>query len=123
MLGEACLRIRITMSRMGFLDSLKAWLKTEASEAQDLGRKTKSRMEADLDRREADLNLSPEQRLEQLQGKISDGDSVFESLQDKIDGREALADATADLTDAPQNAEDVMDLDSEEVIPPEPPPT
>lgn len=111
------------MPSMGFLDSLKAWLKTEATEAQDLGRATKGRLEADLDRREADLNLTPEQRLDQLQDKISEGDSVFESLQDKIDGREALADAKADLADKPADADDVLDLESEEVSPPEPPPS
>ncbi len=111
------------MTPMGFLDSLKAWLKTEAAEAQDLGQATKSRLEADLDRREADLNLTPEQRLDQLQEKIAEGDSVFEGLQDKIDGREAHAEATADLADKPNQAEDVLDLESEEVVPPEPPPT
>lgn len=107
---------------MGFLDSLKSWFKAEAAEAKDLGRVTKGRLEADLDRREAELNLTPEQRLEQLQGKIADGDSVFNELQDKIDGRGALADATADLAES-ANDENVLDLESEEVIPPEPPPT
>ena len=111
------------MQGMGFLDSLKAWLKTEAAEAQDLGHATKGRLEADLDRREAELNLTPEQRLDALQDKIDGGDSVFEHLQDKIDGREAHAEATSDLADRPgADDEDVLDLDSTEVIPPETPP-
>ena len=111
------------MQGMGFLDSLKAWLKTEAAEAQDLGQATKGRMEADLDRRERELNLSPEERLDALQDKIDDGDSVFANLQDKIDGREAHAEATADLADKPADEDDdILDLESTEVIPPEPPP-
>lgn len=107
---------------MGFLDSLKSWFKTEATEAQDLGRATKSRLESDLDRREADLNLTPEQRMEKLQDQIADGDASFGDLQDKIDGRGALADANADLADAEKTAaEDIMDLESEEIVPPENP--
>ncbi len=108
---------------MGFLDSFKAWFKTEAAEAGELGRQTKGRMEAELDRREAELNATPEQRLDQLQEKIADGDSLFEELQSKVDGREALADANADIAgiDAKKD-DDVLDLESEEIIPPEPPP-
>lgn len=111
---------------MGFLDSIKSWFTTEAAEAKDLGRTTKARMEADLDRREAELKASPAERMEQLQEQIADGDATFSALQDKIDGREALADATADIADmATKDGDgdrDVLDLESEEVIPPEPPP-
>lgn len=115
---------------MGFLDSFKSWLRTEAAEAQDLGQQTKGRMEADLDRREAELNLTPEQRLDRLQDQIEDGDA-FDSLRDKIEGREALADASAEVADLGGDSAnkamgdvvgDVMDLESEEIVPPEPPP-
>lgn len=111
---------------MGFLDSFKSWLRTEAAEAQDLGRETKGRMEADLDRREAELNLTPSERLDQLQDQIADGDSTLDALRDKIEGREALAEASAEVADlgakATDGADDVLDLESEEIIPPEPPP-
>lgn len=110
---------------MGFLDSVKSWFRAEAAEAQDLGAKTKSRLEADLDRREADLELTPEQRMERLQAKIEDS-SGFDAIQDKIQGRDAMADASSEVADldraARGEAEDVMDLDSEEINPPEPPP-
>ncbi|MGH1491960.1 MAG: hypothetical protein ACRBK7_21655 [Acidimicrobiales bacterium] len=113
---------------MGFLDSFKSWLRTETAEAQDLGRQTKGRMEAELDRREGELNLTPEQRLDQLQDKIADGDSTLDSLREKIEGREALADATGEVADLGRSADgtpldNVLDLESEEVIPPEPPPS
>lgn len=107
---------------MGFLDSVKSWLRSEAAEAKDLGEKTKSRLETDLDRREAEMNLTPQERMERLQEQIEDGSS-FEAIQDKIEGREALADATADVTGLDQKArgvdDDIMDLDSEEIIPPD----
>ena len=113
---------------MGFLDSFKSWLRTETAEAQDLGRQTEGRMEAELDRREGELNLTPEQRLDQLQDKIADGDSTLDSLREKIEGREALADATGEVADLGRSADgspldNVLDLESEEIVPPEPPPS
>lgn len=108
---------------MGFLDSFKSWFKTEAAEAGELGRQTKGRLEAELDRRESELNATPAQRLEQLQEQIADGGSDFDELQAKIDGRGALADAAADVAGlGVENDPDLLDLDSEEVTPPEPPP-
>jgi hypothetical protein len=111
---------------MGFLDSIKSWFRTEAAEARDLGQDTMGRMEADLNRREAELNLTPEERFDQLQQEISDGDSALDALRDKIEGREAVAEASADVADldrqAVERAQDVLDLDSEEITPPEPPP-
>lgn len=111
---------------MGFLDSVKAWFQSEAAEARDLGQDTKGRLERELDRREADLALTPEERLEQLQSKIED-DSGFAAIQDRIEHKEALADAAADVTGIDDKvrdaASDVLDLESEEIVPPEQPPT
>lgn len=110
---------------MGFLDSVKAWFQNEAAEARDLGQETKGRLERELDRREADLARTPEERLEQLQSQIED-DSGFAAIQDRIENRGALADATSDVSDIDNKvrdaAADVLDLESEEVIPPEQPP-
>lgn len=106
---------------MGFLESVKSWFRSEAAEARQVGRSTKTRLERDLERREAELAATPEQRLEQLQGKIADGDATFEDIQGKIDGRGALADATTDVADIDRPAkDDVLDLDSEEIDPPDP---
>ncbi len=108
---------------MGFLDSVKSWFRSEAAEAGELGRETKTRLERDLDRREAELAATPEQRLEQLQDQIADGDTTFGDLQSKIDGRGALADATADVAGIDRrDQDDVLDLDSEEIDPPDPGP-
>lgn len=115
---------------MGFLDSLKAWFRTEAAEAQDVGRGVKARMEADLDRREAELSASPQERFEQLQESMAANDGALDDLRAKIEGRGAMADASAEVADidaaqrrADGGADEVLDLESEEIIPPEPPPT
>ncbi|MEL6982652.1 MAG: hypothetical protein AAFO29_09545 [Actinomycetota bacterium] len=94
---------------MGFLDSLKTWLRTESADAKDLLGDTKSRMESDLDRREGELAASPAERLEQMQAQIADDDS-FGSLRDKIEGRAAKADAVEELADTPDADEDA-DID------------
>lgn len=111
---------------MGFLDSVRSWFRTEAAEAREVGQQARSRMEADLDRREAELNLTPAERMEQLQQQIDDNSS-FEAIQDRIEGLGATAEATADVADTDKAARDaaneVLDLPSEEVIPPEPPPS
>ena len=110
---------------MGFLDSVKAWFRTETAEAKDVGRGLRDRMDADLSRREAELEMTPEERLDQLTESI-EGDTSLDDLRSKIEGREALAEATADVAgiDAEQRAaaDDVLDLESEEIVPPEPPP-
>ncbi|MEM7321924.1 MAG: hypothetical protein AAF531_02465 [Actinomycetota bacterium] len=110
---------------MGFLDSVRSWFRAEAAEARDLGDRTKSRLEADLDRREAELNLTPEERMARIQEEIQD-DTGFAAIQDRIENRVAGADAAADVADvdgaARAAAEEALDLPSEEVIPPEPPP-
>ena len=112
---------------MGILDSLKAWFRAEAAEARDLGRETKGRLETELDRREAELAATPTERLEQLQSEIADGDATFGELQSKIEGRGLRADADAEVSHLDRAArgqghDDILDLESEEIIPPEPPP-
>lgn len=110
---------------MGFLDSLKSWLRTESADAKDLLGDTHSRMESDLDRREAELAASPAERLEQLQNQIAEDDS-FGSLRDKIEGRAAKADAVEELAVEPDGAEgadpDHADIEDAEVVGETPPP-
>lgn len=101
---------------MGFLDSLKTWLRTESADAKDLLGDTTTRLESDLNRREAELGASPAERLEQLQDQIAEDDS-FGSLRDKIEGRSAKADAVDELADIPdQSGTDGADIEDADVI-------
>lgn len=95
---------------MGFWQSVKAWLTTEAKEAKDVGDELQDRLSSDLDRRERELNETPEQAMERLQSKIDDQEDAFSAVADKIDRTEAKADAVSEL-----EAEDVLDLPSEEI--------
>lgn len=111
---------------MGFLDSLKAWLKTETSEFSDAKRDLEGRIDSGLNKRERQLNETPEEAMERLQQEIADGESSFHDIEDKIGHTQAKADAVADLADntadgttdvAAGEVEDILDLDSEEIDP------
>lgn len=101
---------------MGLLDSLKSWLSSEASEAADVGRNTKGRLEADLDRREAELAATPAERMEQLQAKIAEGDDSFDDLRSKIEGRELKAEAVSEVAEIDAEAAGATDAIVDAVI-------
>ena len=71
---------------MGFLDSIKSMLSA--------GTET---LEEEVSRREAELNATPEQRMEMLQDEIEGNDDAFDQIQSKIDNKGAKALATAEL--------------------------
>lgn len=79
---------------MTWLDRVRAWLGQEKAELDDVRRG----LEADLDRRERQLQETPEQRLSRLQGEMKANDDAFEEVRRKAEGRQAAADATADLS-------------------------
>ncbi|MEM9565931.1 MAG: hypothetical protein AAGA93_25135 [Actinomycetota bacterium] len=99
---------------MGFLDSLKAWFRTESNEARDLLDTTKSRMEADLDRREAEAAATPAERMEQLQEQIADGGDAFDAIRDKIEGRGLRAQAVEEVADVDGAAD--HDIEDAELV-------
>jgi hypothetical protein len=85
---------------MGFLDTLRSWFSREADEARDLGQRTRSRVEADLERREAELSATPGEKLDMIQRRIAEGDAGFDELRDRVEGRIHRADAQAEMTTA-----------------------
>ncbi|MFW2380640.1 MAG: hypothetical protein ACN4GZ_02695 [Acidimicrobiales bacterium] len=80
---------------MGFFDSIKKWFSSEAAEVKESATAAKSRMESEMDRREAELHATPEQKLEQIQSEITD--DPFAELRGKIEGQQAHADAVEEL--------------------------
>ena len=110
---------------MGFLDSLKAWLKTETAELADAKGDLESRLDGELSDRERRLNETPEEAMERLQQEIAENDSSLGAMEDKIGHVQAKADAVADMeagageTGAAEASggpdEDILDLDSEEI--------
>lgn len=91
---------------MGMLERLRSWLASESAEARDVGRRTRSRLEAALDRREAELAAGPSEKLEMLQNQAAENDAAIEAIRDRIEGRTARADAVDDLADDADDADD-----------------
>ena len=74
---------------MGFLDSLKAWLRTEKADLDESTAELERRLDDDLTRRERQLNESPAEAMERLQGEIADNDSSLDAIRDLLDSPEA----------------------------------
>ena len=97
------------------MDSVKKWFKTEAAEVKasvsDVGQK----LDADIAKREREMNMSPQEKIDAIQGEISD--DPFAAARDKIEGAEsrALADeelaATASEATAEVNLADASAAD------------
>ena len=85
---------------MGLLNSLKAWLRTEAAELSESAKQMEERLDADLSKRERQLTETPDEAMKRLQSEIEDGESSFEAISDKIGHASAKADAVADLADS-----------------------
>jgi len=86
---------------VGFFDSIKKWFSSEAAELKESATEAKSRLEAEMDRREADLRATPEQKLEQIQTEIAD--DPFAEVRNKIDSHQAHADAVDELLQEAQD--------------------
>ncbi len=76
---------------MGTLDAalrtLKGWLGREASEAKQWSEATANDLHANLDRREAELKASPEERMKMIQNQVSANDDAFAQIQADIEAR------------------------------------
>lgn len=81
---------------MGFLDKVKSFLGKEGADIGEALNKTKDRLNTDLDKRERDLNASPEEKLDAMTAELEDNDPLAE-VRNKIDGQSANADANAEL--------------------------
>lgn len=70
---------------MGWWESLKARLRTEAADLGQAKNEAEARIDADLSRREAQLDETPEQAMERIQREMGDNESSFDSIRDRID--------------------------------------
>jgi chromosome segregation ATPase len=100
---------------MGFLDSVKAWLKTEAVEARRAKGDLETRLDDDLARREHQLNETPEQALERLQHEVADSESSFETISKKIDEVATKASAGGDLANVGADQIEADEIEADEI--------
>lgn len=70
---------------MSLWDTVRNWFKSEAESARDLAQDLEAKWSTDLDRKEAELAATPEERIEQLQDQIADQSSVFDDLKARIE--------------------------------------
>ncbi len=88
---------------MGFLDSVTNWFKKEAAEVKQSADKLEAKLDADLTRKERELNASPEEKMELLQDRIEAEDDAFAAVQDKLDAKQGKALADEELIDQPDD--------------------
>lgn len=103
---------------MGFWQTVKAWMSTEAAELKDATDGLESRLDRELSQRERQLNESPEEAMERLQAEGEANESMFGELGDKISAAQAKADAVADLADG-ANTTAADGQGSDEIVIPE----
>ena len=100
---------------MGFLDSLKSWLRSEAADLSDAKADLESNLDRSLTEREKRLNETPAEAMERLKGEIDTNQDSFNAIEDRLAHGQAKAEAHGDFI-AEAN-EDVLDLPSEEIDP------
>ncbi len=81
---------------MGFLDAVNSWFRREARDVKDGVERLEGRVDADLTRKERELDATPEERMETIQAETGADDALAE-IQAKIDGSQAHAEARAEL--------------------------
>ncbi len=96
---------------MTFWESVKAFLRREASDVRDGIEGLKDRLDAELTRREAELEATPSERLDMIRDDIEEGDSVFDRIEAEIDARLGGSEADEEVRQAVEAAADESDAE------------
>ncbi len=94
---------------MGLLDSVTRWFRREAADVKASVDALEDRLDADLTRRERELDADPEERMRMIQEETA-SDDLLADVQAKIDGVQARADAEEELL---PSADDVGAVDDD----------
>jgi hypothetical protein len=82
---------------MGLWETVRAWFKTETADLGDAAKDLEGRVDADLSRRERQLNETPEQAIARIQAEADSGDEdSFAAVSEKIEAAAARAAAAAE---------------------------
>jgi phage shock protein A len=81
---------------MSIFDSLKRWFRGEADEVRESMDDAAAALNADLDRREAELKASPEEKMDQLLEEIEQSDQQLDELTAEIQSESEAAGEVAD---------------------------
>ena len=91
---------------MGFIDSLKRWFSGEAAEVRESMDDAGAALNADLDRREADLKATPEEKMDALLEEIEQSDEQLDELTAEIQAESEAAGEVADAAGETVHVED-----------------
>ena len=72
---------------MSWWEKVTKFLKGEAAEARDLGKDLEEKISADLDRREREMNATPEERLDMAVEDAEQVDAAFDEVARRIEER------------------------------------
>lgn len=72
---------------MPWWEKVTKFLKGEAAEARDLGKDLEEKISADLDRREREMNATPEERLDMAVEDAEQVDASFDEVARRIEER------------------------------------
>ena len=81
---------------MGFLDSLERWFRGEADEVRESMDDAAAALNADLDRREAELKATPEEKMGRLLEEIEQSDQQLDEVTAEIRSKSETAREVAD---------------------------
>ena len=102
-----------TLVAMGFLDSLRSWLRSEAAELADAKAELESDLDRDLTERERRLNETPQEAMERLQQEIEQNQGSFDAIEDRLAHGQAKADAHADFAEIEADIVDAEPIDDD----------
>lgn len=72
---------------MALWDSVRAFFKREATDVREGFGNLRDKLDAELTRRETELEATPSERLDMIREDIESDGSVFDEIEDKIDAR------------------------------------
>lgn len=87
-------------------ESIRSFLRREAADIKDGVDSLREKLDAELTRRERELEATPSERIEMLQSEIDKTDDVFDRLDAEIDARMRASDEGADPADAAPDGSD-----------------
>jgi hypothetical protein len=82
---------------MTLWDTLKSFFAREASDVKEGLDGLRDKLDAELTKREREMEASPSERIEMLEGEMGETESVLDRIEAEIDGRESSAEAAEEI--------------------------
>lgn len=87
---------------MSLWENIKSWFRSESTAAREWSSDLQRDLSADLDRKEADLQASPAEKIENLQGQISGNTDIFDDIKGRVAAAGIDPEANSSTDDDPE---------------------